>query len=116
MPGPPDRAVAARAADNIDEAGPGLAVQGRGPFGVALPGPVRIGRPRPLGEANSFGSIMYSSRPRTERLRPQVALKPTDVGPTVVGEPVLADEHGGVDTDVPVVVDGMNSNGFSRST
>src|SRR5216684_677820 len=34
---------------HIDEAGPGFAVQGLGLGGVALPGPVRVGRPRPLG-------------------------------------------------------------------
>ncbi len=38
-------------AEHVHEAGPALAVEGVGPCGVALPGPVRVWRPRPLGEA-----------------------------------------------------------------
>src|SRR5437879_7244071 len=50
-------------AEHVDEARPGLAVEGVGPCGVALPGPVRVGPPpRPAG-ANHPGSRHYPSRP-----------------------------------------------------
>src|SRR2546429_8198961 len=93
-------------AENVHEAGPGLAVEGVGPCGVALPGPVRVGRPGPLGEAEQLREQHVLEPPLgAQRLRPQVALNPHDVGPTVVREPVLAREHRRVDGDVAVVVE-----------
>src|SRR3989442_3287114 len=84
-------------ADDIHEAGPSLAIEGVVFRGVALSRPVGVGRPRPLGEGEQSPDehVLDPTLP-AQRLRPQIRLNPHDVCAAVVGEPVLAGEHGGV--------------------
>src|SRR5207302_10236384 len=89
-------------AHHVDEPGPGLTIQRRGPYGVALPGPVRLGCPRTLGEPEELRHHHVVEPPvASQCLGPQVALDPNDVGPAVVGETIFAGEHG-VGTGVAV--------------
>ena len=101
-------------AEDVHEPGPGLAVARVRLRRVALGGPVRLGRPRPLGEAEELRHEVVVEPPvRSQRLRPQVALHPEDVRLAVVGEPLLADEDRriervsvAVEAHVAVVVEG----------